>query len=151
MSKVGVLLRVRKLRVAALDMLAISGHTDNLAPCIYGGVQVGVYADDRWQTQSVPVPIGLRCVIFVPSTPMSTAEARALLPNKVDREDAVFNLSRTALLVLAFSTGRLELLRTATEDRLHQPYRGNPKVHSETGFEPVPLNDLQLRDPGIFR
>ena len=54
----------------------------------------------------------------------NTSEARAVLPSQVSREDAVFNLGRTALFVNALATGRLELLRHATEDRLHQPQRG---------------------------
>jgi homoserine kinase len=109
---------------ALCNTSAISaGHTDNLAPCIYGGAQIGVFDTDqkRWDTHAVPVPNGLRCVIFTPDTPMSTEFARSILPKMIDRKDAVFNLGRTALLVLAFCTDRLELLKTATEDRLHQP------------------------------
>src|SRR5690606_6284564 len=47
------------------------------------------------------------------------------LPDRVSRSDAVFNLSRAALWVAAATTGRLDVLRTATEDRLHQPYRSS--------------------------
>ena len=54
---------------------------------------------------------------------MPTEEARRLLPSRVPYRDAVFNLGRAALLIAAFQTGQLELLRIATEDRLHQPYR----------------------------
>jgi homoserine kinase len=54
---------------------------------------------------------------------MPTEEARRLLPSHVPYRDAVFNVGRAALLIAAFQTGRLELLRIATEDRLHQPYR----------------------------
>lgn len=116
---------------ACIQRMAVyAGHTDNLAPCIYGGAQIGVFDTDqkRWDTHAVPVPNGLRCVIFTPSTPMSTEYARSILPKMIDRKDAVFNLGRTALLVLAFCTDRLELLKTATEDALHQPYRGAPEV-----------------------
>jgi homoserine kinase len=38
-------------------------------------------------------------------------------------EDAVFNVSRTGLLVAALSSGQLGLLDAAMEDRLHQPHR----------------------------
>jgi homoserine kinase len=41
----------------------------------------------------------------------------------VSHQDAVFNVGRAALFVAAITTGRLELLRAATQDRLHQPYR----------------------------
>src|ERR1700748_576615 len=39
------------------------------------------------------------------------------------RADVVANLQRVALLTAAFATGHGELLATAVEDRLHQPYR----------------------------
>ncbi len=55
---------------------------------------------------------------------MATEHARAILPPEIPRADAVFNLSRTALLVHALTTGDLDALRDATEDRLHQPPRG---------------------------
>jgi len=46
-----------------------------------------------------------------------------LLPDTYSRQDTVANIQSTALLVAAFAQGRGDLLRTAMEDRLHQPYR----------------------------
>jgi homoserine kinase len=54
---------------------------------------------------------------------MSTAGARRVLPPQVPREDAVFNVTRTALLVAALATGQYACLPEASRDRLHQPYR----------------------------
>jgi homoserine kinase len=48
---------------------------------------------------------------------------RATLPEHVPFEDAVHNVGAAALAVAAFSRGRLDLLRAATSDRLHEPYR----------------------------
>ena len=45
-----------------------------------------------------------------------------LLPTQVSHEDARFNVSRAALLVVAL-TERPDLLMAATEDVLHQPHR----------------------------
>ena len=45
-----------------------------------------------------------------------------LLPAQVSHDDARFNLSRAALLVVAL-TERPDLLMAATEDVLHQPQR----------------------------
>jgi homoserine kinase len=53
---------------------------------------------------------------------MSTKLARSLQPDSVPHDDAVFNLSRSALLVAALVQSP-ELLLAATEDRLHQGYR----------------------------
>jgi homoserine kinase len=53
---------------------------------------------------------------------MSTALARSLQPDSVPHDDAVFNVSRSALLIAALVQSP-ELLLAATEDRLHQAYR----------------------------
>ena len=52
-----------------------------------------------------------------------TEAARAALPKEVTHKDAVYNLSRAALVPAAFCEGRHDLLAIATEDKLHQPYR----------------------------
>ena len=44
---------------------------------------------------------------------------------QVSREDAVFNIGRSAILVNAFASGNLDDLRYATQDMLHQPQRGS--------------------------
>lgn len=107
-----------------LDMaVAIEGHPDNVAPAILGGIVVGVMNGKRLVTDNLPVPAGLRVVVFVPDFQMSTEEARALLPSQVSRADVIYNLSRTALFAAAVVSGRLTLLREAMTDRLHQPYR----------------------------
>jgi homoserine kinase len=61
-------------------------------------------------------------VALVPQERSATAVTRRLLPEQVPLADAAFTASRTALAVCAF-TVQPDLLFTATEDRLHQPYR----------------------------
>ena len=68
-------------------------------------------------------PPPLKVVLAVPDYPVSTEEARRRLPARVPVPDAVFNVTRTALLVAALTGGRPDLLDEATQDRLHQPYR----------------------------
>ena len=101
----------------------IEGHPDNVAPALLGGLVLSVIADGRVVTARIPVPPDLRGVLFIPSFTISTRDARRRLPRRVSLEDAVFNIGRSSLLVAAMTTGRLELLRVATQDRLHQPYR----------------------------
>ena len=100
------------------------GHPDNVAACWHGGFTVsaqdgtgGVSAvsfegDPAW-----------RLVLAMQTASLATKKARALLPGEYARGDAVFNLQRATLLVAAFAQRRLDLLRVATEDRMHQPYR----------------------------
>ena len=107
-----------------LDLAAqMEGHPDNVAPALLGGCQIGVRDKRRLVTSSVPVPEDLRAVVFIPDMPMPTDQARDLLPAKVDRRDAVYNMGRVALLVRAFCTGDFTHLAVATDDRLHQPAR----------------------------
>ena len=101
----------------------VEGHPDNVAPAILGGLQVVVRASDGIVASSVPLPKGLDAVLFVPDQLVVTREARSLLPRRIDRDDAVFNIGRVGLLINALATGDLSLLRTATEDRLHQQER----------------------------
>jgi homoserine kinase len=62
-------------------------------------------------------------ILAMPGEGLATKKARAMLPESYSREDAVFNVQRAALLTAAFAQGRLDLLRTAMQDRIHQPYR----------------------------
>jgi homoserine kinase len=109
------------------DLLALGaeleGHADNIAPALFGGLQVVVRDADGWRRLAVPLAAGLRVVLFVPDLVMPTQESRRKLPQKLSREDAVFNVSRAALLVGALAQGRWDLLDSATQDRLHQPAR----------------------------
>jgi homoserine kinase len=101
----------------------MEGHPDNVASCLLGGLQVSVMWDRRVLHCDVPLQVPLQAVLYVPDFAMDTREARRLLPRQVKLSDAVFNLGRSALLVAALANGRPELLRAATDDRLHQPPR----------------------------
>ncbi len=100
----------------------IEGHPDNVAPCLLGGLTVARTEGGRAEAVRLDVDPAISPVLLVPPTPSSTDEARSLLPEHVPHADAVFNASRSALLVAAL-TGRPEALLAATDDRLHQPYR----------------------------
>jgi len=96
------------------------GHADNIAPALFGGLQVTALEGARVVRVAVPIPPGIRCVGFVPDFSMPTQETRTLLPEQLARADAVFNSSRAALLVAALATGAFDALRVATQERLHQ-------------------------------
>lgn len=101
----------------------LEGHPDNVAPALLGGLAISVMDGDR----AVAVPMGfpdcLNLVACVPEFILPTSQARKALPASVPHGDAVFNLSRTALLVAALTKGREELLALACQDRIHQDYR----------------------------
>jgi homoserine kinase len=101
----------------------IEGHPDNVAPAILGGITVSFTAGGVPQSLRFDPPGELKLIVAVPQFGLSTKAARQVLPNAVPYADAVFNVSRAALLVGALCRGELDYLRYALEDRLHQPYR----------------------------
>ena len=103
----------------------LEGHPDNVAPALLGGIRIIVPGPESLIAAPVPLPADLRAVLFIPEVSISTADARAVMPATVSLNDALFNVGRTALLVNALTTGRLQDLKAATEDRLHQPHRSH--------------------------
>jgi homoserine kinase len=99
------------------------GHPDNVAACYFGGMTVSSITENGLVTATCGQDLNWNLLLALPSASLSTKKARALLPAHYSREDAVANIQATALLVAAFTQGRGDLLRTAMQDRLHQPYR----------------------------
>jgi homoserine kinase len=101
----------------------LEGHADNIAACLFGGLQVVARSGMKVYRAGLPVPADYRAILFIPELEMSTDAGRGLLPTELSRDDAVFNISRAALLVAALVEGYSDLLWEATQDRLHQPAR----------------------------
>ena len=101
----------------------LEGHPDNIAPALLGGLVTSVMEGGRVHTISVPVSDRIRFAVFIPDFELKTETSRALLPDTVSREDAVYNLSRAAQITASLFSGQLQNLRVAVQDRLHQPYR----------------------------
>lgn len=97
-------------------------HPDNVAPALFGGLSIAWEDDNGPHTKKLPVHRGVSPLVLVPGTKMSTELARSMQPESVPHADAVFNVSRSALLVAAMVSSP-ELLLAATEDKLHQNYR----------------------------
>ncbi len=79
----------------------------------FGGWEV---CDVPWHPDVVPV-------VAIPNFELETQEARRVLPVEVSRMDAIFNTAHLGLLLRGLETGRVDWLRVALQDRLHQPYR----------------------------
>ena len=100
----------------------LEGHPDNVAACLRGGLTLAWRGPSGPRVLRLTPAADLVPVVFVPEKQLSTARARAMLPETVPHGDAATTVGRAALLVAAL-TGHPELLLDATEDRLHQPYR----------------------------
>jgi homoserine kinase len=105
----------------------LEGHPDNVAACWYGGFTVSAQDGEAIRVATFGADLegagGWEMLLAVQPASLATTKARALLPESYSKADAIFNVQRAALLVAAFAQGRLELLRTAMQDRMHQPYR----------------------------
>lgn len=129
---------------------SIEGHSDNVAPAVFGGLTTSWKNGDEFHTVRYGVSKQIRATIFVPNFTLSTQMARQALPEKVPYADAVFNVSRACLLPIAFgdfgyacdsadscdsvdacdscvksTLSRNDLLFTATQDAIHQTYRAS--------------------------
>jgi homoserine kinase len=102
----------------------LEGHPDNVAPALFGGLTIAWVEEAGPQHKKLLVHRGVSPLILVPQHTLSTKLARSLQPVSVPHEDAVFNVSRSALLIAAL-TQSPELLFAGTEDRLHQSYRAS--------------------------
>ena len=102
------------------------GHPDNVAPAMLGGLVASIIHDShvvslRLTLTGTHTPIHIT-VVF-PDFDFPTKQARALLPQQIDRRDAIYNISRAVIVTEAFRQGDLNMLAEAMTDRLHQPYR----------------------------
>lgn len=114
----------RALLDAALEAeAAVAGrHADNVAPALLGGV-ILVRSVDPLDLVRLPYPEPLRIVLVQPEQRLPTAQARAVLPNVVERAVAVRQSANVAAMVAALTSGDLELLRRALDDGIAEPAR----------------------------
>lgn len=101
----------------------LENHPDNIAPALFGGLQIIVNKDGKLIYTTSPVPADLKFVAFVPDFEMPTQEGRRRMPQQFSRADTIFNVSRAAMLIAALGAGRYDLLDEATQDKIHQPTR----------------------------
>ena len=107
-----------------LEMAAtIEGHPDNVAAAIHGGMRLVVMDDNRMYTAPIRLPADLQAVLFIPDRRIATADARRVLPSEIPVADAVYNMSRTALLVASMESDTLN-----TSISLHRTGCTNPTV-----------------------
>ena len=119
--------------------IALEGHPDNVVPAMLGGCCLAVnkggnepprrqdrQGEERlrgWEICEVPWHASVVPVLAIPDFELETKAARRVLPAQVSRADAIFNMAHLGLLVRGLEIGRGDWLRTALQDRLHQPYR----------------------------
>lgn len=101
---------------------AADGHPENAAASALGGLVTATTIEGQPVARRLPLDPAVRFVVVVPDQPLSTAQARAALPEQVTHDDARFNLGRLGLLIAGLAD-HTQLVAAAGEDRLHQRYR----------------------------
>ncbi len=114
--------RVSKRRILNYA-LTYEPHPDNITPAVMGGFNVATLEKNKVFSEKKHLPDYLKAIVVIPNKPISTARSRTSLPRSYSKENAVFNLSHSALTVAAFYSENWELLRLATQDRFHQRAR----------------------------
>lgn len=102
---------------------ALEKHPDNVGAALFGGFVAAAWDGVRAEAVRLEPPEQLEALAAIPAFELSTKAARGVLPQQVSLADAVFNVSNSSLLTAALAAGRLDALRHAMRDRLHQPFR----------------------------
>ena len=114
--------RVSKRRILN-HALVYEPHPDNITPAVMGGFNAATVEKNKVFSQKKHLPDYIKAVVVIPNKPISTAKSRTTLPKSYSKENAVYNLSHSALTVAAFFNEDWEMLRLATGDRFHQKAR----------------------------
>ncbi len=99
-------------------------HPDNASACWMGGLIVARMSGEAEAQVATIHPKGKwPLLLAIPDHPLSTEEARRVLPAQYSRADAVANIQNSMLLLAGFMQGRPDFVSAALDDRIHQPYR----------------------------
>ncbi len=103
----------------------LEGHPENWAASLMGNLVVcGRSLDgESIVTEEVKWPDRWRILAVVPQYTLTTQEARSILPKRIEFDDAVANIQRTALIVAAAAACNEAVLKQALHDRIHERYR----------------------------
>jgi len=122
----------RDVLAAALEgEAALSGrHLDNIAPSVVGGLALSRSVDPI-DVVKLPVLADWWIALLTPSVRIRTKEARALLPELLDRQTWIQQMANTTALAHAFAVGDGALLGRALDDRYAEPRRASliPRFH----------------------
>ncbi|HXV62650.1 MAG TPA: homoserine kinase [Vicinamibacteria bacterium] len=99
-----------------------SGHADNAAACLYGGL-VLVRSVDPVDVVELPVPNGLAVAVLHPHLEMSTRDSRRLLGNEIPLTNAVTQWANVGALVAGLYSSNLPLVSRALVDVVAEPVR----------------------------
>jgi len=131
--RAGILAGLAELSGAAWDkdklvewVTELEGHPDNASASILGGFTVSRFVDTPSKVEAVTqieVSDWLRFVVVSPDFEVLTSDSRGALPGEVGFSDVVSSINGASCLVAALASGQYRALRSAVNDRVHEPYR----------------------------
>lgn len=127
---VGGLVAANALLKGGLDLeallnlaVALEGHADNAAACLWGGVVAALPRGKGWTALPLAESLPCAAVAVAPDYGLATAKARAALPEAWPKAEVVANLAAVTALTHSLARGSVEWLSDALGDRLHQDRR----------------------------
>lgn len=105
--------------------LIYENHPDNITPAVFGGFISAVINNNAVIFNKFEISNELKAVVVIPNKPMSTSQAREILPKSYTIKECVSNLSHAAFLTSCFGVKRYDLLRLACKDVMHEERRMN--------------------------
>jgi homoserine kinase len=102
---------------------SLEGHPDNAAPCLFGGLTAAAVERGEVRYARALPDERFSFAAMIPDFELPTKKARGALPESYPQADAVQNVGWAVLMYAALEQGRADLLKTASQDKLHQPYR----------------------------
>ena len=117
-------------------MTDIEGHPDNVAPSYLGGMTICASVGDKIECVKVSVNSKLKFFALIPNFELATKKARAVLPTELSYADAISNMARASMLSEGFRLGNLQIIKTAFDDKMHQPYRF-PLINGASGIKKI--------------
>ena len=98
--------------------VALEGHPDNAGAAVYGGFVLAAPRPARLAFNR-----SLRVALAVPTTPIDTKAARAVLPETLPRAKTIRQASRAAALVLGLMNAEGDLIGYGMDDQIAVPLR----------------------------
>jgi len=131
-----------------------SEHADNVAPGIFGGFTL-VKSLQPLEILEIPTPDNLYATIIHPQIEIKTAEARAILPQKIPMKDAIVQWANVGSLIHGLHTSDYGLISRSLKDVVVEPYRSKlipyfNKVKSEVLINGALGSGISGSGPSIF-
>ncbi len=99
-----------------------SGHGDNVAPSLLGGI-VLIRSYDPLDIVELPCPYNLYVALVHPDVEIFTKDARGVLKSEIPIDDTVYQMGQIAGFVAGLYKNDLQLIGNSLVDRIAEPYR----------------------------